>query len=97
MRTSDLVGKWISDPYDPETQENYGNVSLEFTDDGRLNYTIHLDDRDQKIFLNYELQGNMLITDQPSDPKREKTKISMLGDKLILEFGQKKSQYIRSS
>jgi hypothetical protein len=97
MKKSDLIGKWISDPYDAETQKNYGRVSLEFTDDGHLNYTRHLDDRDQKIFLNYKLQGNTLVTDQPSSPSVEKTKISMSGDQLVFEYDRKRSRFLRSA
>ncbi len=46
-----INGKWRTDPKDKKTFENYGNVSLEFSEDGKLTYTIHEEDKDQKMFL----------------------------------------------
>jgi hypothetical protein len=39
----ELLGAWMSDPTDLEGVEEFGNVSLEFTADGSLTYTIHAD------------------------------------------------------
>lgn len=68
-----LLGTWIQDPKDTESIRRFGNVRLHFTADGRLIYTILGEEKDQKIFLTYRVENNILITDQPSDPREERT------------------------
>lgn len=93
-----LVGQWRTDPKDKITFEKYGNVSLEFSEDGKLTYTIHEEDKDQKMFLTYRIQDEFLITDQPSKPSEEKTKFEFLPDgRLSLFFGGDESKYIKVS
>ena len=81
-----LLGTWISDPEDTESIRRFGNVRLHFTIDGRLIYTILGEEKDQKIFLTYRVENNILITDQPSDPREEQTKFRITaGGKLEQE------------
>lgn len=69
---------------------------MEFRPDGSLVYTIHGDDADQKILLSYRIQGNVLISDQPSSPKTTKTEF-LFGDdgRLALFFDDLPSFYRR--
>lgn len=72
-----LLGTWISDSEDIESIQKFGNVKLHFTEDGQLIYTIFNEHKDQKIFLTYRVENNVLITDQPSDPREERTKFQI--------------------
>src|ERR1043165_9258708 len=90
-----LFGVWNSDPLDPLTLEQYGNVTLEFKPDGQLIYTIHEKGSKQYIFLEYEVAENRLITNQPSTPEREETVFTIHGNRLELYFNGDRSCYIR--
>ena len=95
---SGLVGQWRTDPKDKITIEKYGNVTLEFSGDGKLIYTIHEEDKEQKMFLTYRIQGDFLISNQPSKPSEEKTKFKFTPNgKLLLFFGGDESKYIKVS
>jgi len=90
-----LLGIWISDP-EGVPPEQFQRIQMEFTEDGQLFYTIVGDDEDKVILLTYRIEGNTLITDQPSHPQEEKTKFSFTPDgKLLLVYGNEVSQYIR--
>ena len=75
-----LLGTWIRDPEDVESIRRFGNVKLHFTEDGQLIYTILGEEKDQKIFLTYRVENNVLITDQPSDPREERTNFRITED-----------------
>jgi hypothetical protein len=91
-----IVGKWRSDPDDPEAVRLYGDVSLDFSRNGALTYTIHAEGKRQIMLLTYRIDGDVLVTDQPSDPKEERTrfKITSAG-KLILEQEHRPATYVR--
>jgi hypothetical protein len=72
-----LVGAWRSDPEDLEAISQYGDVSLDFAQSGALTYTIHCEEKRQIILLTYRVEGDVLITDQPSDPKEQRTKFEI--------------------
>jgi hypothetical protein len=59
-----------------------------FHPDGRLVYEIHLQDRIQIMNLTCRISGNVIISDQPSHPKEERTVFSFddNGAMLVLEF-----------
>ena len=91
-----LVGRWKTDSRDKKTIEDFGNVTLEFLDDGQLTYIIHEKGKDQKMFLTYRIQGDTLITNQPSKPKEEETKFKFTSDaELSLYFGGEESRYVK--
>ena len=93
---SKIIGTWKLDPLDIKSQQVYGDVSLEFKDTGELIYTIHLKDKEQKVFMTYEIKDNLLLTDQPSNPYKEETEFRILPNgKLELCFGGIVSQYIK--
>lgn len=90
--SENVIGLWLSDPTDAE------RTTLEFGRDGRLTYTIVGKDTDQRIFLTYRIEGGVLITDQPSHPRQERTRIEFSDDgKLILTHGTKRSAYVREA
>jgi hypothetical protein len=57
MKTSDLMGNWVSDPHDEASIREYGSVSLEFSDDGRLFYTIHSEGKRRSCCSTTRLMG----------------------------------------
>jgi len=79
-----MEGLWKSDPNDIITQQHYGDVILEFKNNNQLIYTIHEEDKEQKTFMTYEVQGNFLITDQPSLPQKEQTEFSFNEKETVL-------------
>jgi hypothetical protein len=92
----DLVGKWMSDPGEVESIRNYGRVSLDFSDKGTLVYAIHASGKKEFIFLTWRVEGDVLVTDQPSAPKQERTKFSIdPGGKLSLLYADRRSVFVR--
>lgn len=91
-----LLGKWISEPGGSEIHESYEDTTLEFKQGGRLDYTIHGSEKDQKIFLTYRVEDNILITDQPSHPREERTPFMFAEDgRLVLVYGGQRYLYVR--
>lgn len=91
-----LIGKWRSDPDDPLTQANYGQVTQTFYEDGRLIYIIHSEEKDQVSRLIYRIDGDELVTDQPSAPAEHRTKFSFDDrGRLILEDEGEHSRFVR--
>jgi hypothetical protein len=93
---SKLVGKWQIDPSDQAALDRFGNVLLEFRNDGSLVYVVESDSKDQIIFLRFRIGGEDLITDQPSAPKEERTRFGFTEDgRLFLEHEQGRAHYMR--
>lgn len=91
-----LVGRWVTDPEDEVSRRDYGEVTLEFGEGGWLTYTIHGEASDQQILLTYTVADGMLITDQPSAPREERTAFRFTPDgKPILAYDGGESRYIR--
>jgi hypothetical protein len=91
-----LIGKWISDPKDSVTQKMYGNVEMDFQDNGDLVYIISTEKKDQIIRLKYWINGNSIISDQLSHPSRKETTFEITKDrKLHLTFENDKSVFVR--
>jgi hypothetical protein len=95
-RPIDLIGTWVSDPEDPASVREYGTVSMSFSPEGRLVYSVFSHDATQIILLNYRVERNVLITDQPSSRKEERTRFLLSDGKLILLYGDHKSTYVRA-
>jgi len=50
------------------------------------------------VNLTYRVEGQMVVTNQPSAPREERTRFRLTPQgKLILEFGGVESQYVRAS
>lgn len=63
-----LIGRWRQ--VSPANEES----TIEFTNDGKLIYSIHTGDKTQVINMVYEVSGDQIITDQPSNPQKEISK-----------------------
>ena len=75
-----FIGAWRIDPSDRWSLREYGNVSLQFENNGKLTYTIELPKKKQIMLLTYRVDGNWLVTDQPSHPKEERTEFYFTDD-----------------
>jgi hypothetical protein len=90
-----ILGLWRSDPEDITTQELYGDIMMEFMDDGRLIYTIKTEGKSELIFLTYSIIDNHLITNQSSAPQQEITFFKLSKDSLELNLYEIRTRYIR--
>lgn len=94
---SNLIGRWVADP-ESKSEGEMENSSLEFFEDGSLIYTIHEAESDQKALLVYKVNGDVLVTDQPSSPQREETRFLFNSDgKLVLDYGGSWSVYVKTT
>jgi hypothetical protein len=89
-----IIGVWRTDLTDELTKSEYGNATMEFTKDGNLIYLVH-SSNSVGVYMTYKIEGNTLITDQPSSPKEERTEFNVTGNRLELNFGGVKSKFIR--
>jgi len=80
-----ITGTWRSDPDDLEAIRMYGDVSLDFLPDGQLTYTVHSEGKRQIMLLTYRIEGDMLTTDQPSEPKEGDAHIKRKAAGLVSE------------
>ena len=93
-----LMGKWRLDPSDLKSLEEFGETGLEFKPDGSLVFTWFVGKgRRQIAFLTYRLDGQWLITNQPSSPREDRV-IAEISSKngLVLDRDGFRSFYVRS-
>jgi hypothetical protein len=76
---SRLVGRW-GGRVGPEA------VGIEFLPDGRLAYVIESEGKEQRMVLTWRVDGEDLVTNQPSAPREERTRIRWDRGGLVLEF-----------
>ena len=96
VQKTELVGTWKSDPNDSAASNAYGNVTLKFGADGTLLYIAHEPDRDQIMRLTYRTEPGFIVTDQPSEPRSERTEYHISEDGvLVLGFGGRTSRYVK--
>lgn len=71
-------------------------VELQFKDDGQLRYCVLVNDKWQIVKLAYRVDGNTLVTDQPSAPSEERTRFSFQADgALVLDYEGERTTYHR--
>jgi hypothetical protein len=96
MSANELEGSWMSDPNDAETQREFGRVTQIFRPDGRLTYITHSQTKDQVMLLTYRVDGNEIVTDQPSSPGEFRTRFHFDTDgTLVLEDGIQTFRFVR--
>jgi hypothetical protein len=72
-------------------------VTMEFGRDGGLTCTIHNEGKDQKMLLRYESVDGVIVTDQPSDPREERTRYRFtVSDELLLDYDGEVSTFRRA-
>lgn len=86
-----LIGRWESEAGAAE------RVTMEFSPDGTLVYTIHEAGKAQKMFLTFFTRDGLIITNQSSKPREDRTKYGFrVGDQLVLDYGGEVSVYVRA-
>jgi hypothetical protein len=94
---SNLIGSWNSDESDEATQKALGKVTMTFTKDSKLIYDIFEGGKQLRMNMVYKVQGDTIISDQPSHPQEQRTRYKIEnGDKLILDFESQKTIFNRS-
>ncbi|MDP9178987.1 MAG: hypothetical protein M3O61_15015 [Gemmatimonadota bacterium] len=88
-----LLGRWRSVAgVGPEL------VTIDFEGDGSLTYTIHGPSSDQKMLLRYTVEDGVIITDQPSAPREERTAYRITTDgQLVMLYSGEQSVFIRDA
>jgi hypothetical protein len=95
-RKLELTGRWVTDPEDHQSLREHGRISMEFLGDGRLFYTVHGDGNAHVMLLTYVVEGENIVTDQPSSPGKESTPYRLTEDgKLVLISEGYQSFYVR--
>lgn len=86
-----LVGCWhllrsAEEPFEPAEADFHG--------DGRLYYSVLSGERWQVMKLTYRIEGDFIVTEQPSAPREERTRFSVDSDgTLQLELGEKRNPF----
>lgn len=87
-----LLGCWHLISHD----ETDADVDMEFVSDGRLTYAIDGGDRWQVMRLTFRVEGNTIVSDQPSAPREERTRFRFGTDgSLILEQNGSETRFRR--
>ncbi len=91
--TKRLVGCWhLVRASDPEIER----AEADFREDGRLFYSVLSRDRWQVMKLTYRIEGNTIVTDQPSAARQERSHFDLAGDgTLMLELDGVRSWFRR--
>jgi len=95
--TSDerLLGTWRLVKSAGEIDSGDG-ITMTFMDNGRILYVIHRKDSDEIMNLVFTVDGDRLVTNQPSRPKAESTKFLFDGEgHLVLDYGGSKTWFAR--
>jgi hypothetical protein len=77
---SELLGRWQSDPSDEAITVKMGSIVQEFFPDGLLLYAARIGQKTVVMDLRYKLDGDWLVTDQPSSPREERSKVAFTED-----------------
>ncbi len=84
---SRIIGKWIAD------STEFSNSQMTFTSNGKLIYEITENGKVSIMNMIFETRGDLIISNQPSHPRIEKTKYSISGDLLTLDYNGVISKY----
>jgi hypothetical protein len=86
-----FVGEWRQVKPDPDPEA----IFISFQVDGSLRYQIE-GETVQHILLTWRIDGDVLVTDQPSAPRQERTRFRFLSpSQLILEREDESYTYER--
>lgn len=95
LAQSPLLGCWHLIFADPVLQMNEP-VELEFKPSGELLYSVDAGGRWQIMRLTFRVEGEVLVTDQPSDPREERTGFTLQDlYTLVLDYGGGKAIFSR--
>ena len=81
----DLLGVWQAE-----------GVEIVFRSDGTMDYTAIEPGKRQIMKLTYRIDGDEIISNQPSAPREERTKYSFENGTLVLVFDGERSTFRRA-
>ena len=85
-----LFGLWVSEPGAAE------RVTIDFGRDGEMVYTIHGEDKVQKIFREFTTRDGVIVTNQSSERRSDETQYEFAADgKLILSYQGQIARFVR--
>jgi hypothetical protein len=85
-----LIGRWRQ--VGPVADES----TMVFTNDGKLIYSVHTGAKTQVINMVYEVSGDQIITDQPSNPGKESSKFYFEPSGiLVVDYQGEKTRFMR--
>jgi len=97
LAQSPLLGCWHLRFADPALEMNEP-VELEFKPSGESIYSVDAGGRWQMMRLTFRLDGDVLITDQPSNPGEERTAFSLQDlYTLVLDYGGARAVFSRGN
>ena len=92
-----LVGRWKSDMNDEVTRSGVGAVIQEFFPDGLLMYAAQQNGQTAVLELRYRLDGEWLVTDQPSAPREDRARVALdAGGRLVIGSGSERVVFLRA-
>jgi hypothetical protein len=98
MTDNALLGTWVTDPTDEVTRERFGHLVMCFEADGSLTYTIRTEERDRIMLLRYRVERDVVITDQPSAPREERTQFGFTSEgRLVLNYRGFTAYFVRQA
>ena len=92
-----LVGEWRADPADAQARAEDGDATITFSTDGSLVYKIDSEASDSIIQMTWRVEDGSLITDQPSEPREERSAYNVTDDVLTLNFGGIESRWLKAA
>lgn len=86
-----VVGSWLLDPHEPCAVVPPGMFAMTFTRAGDLVYSQRWSEGIERIFLTYRIEHGQLVTDQPSDPREQRTPLALddAGRLLAYDLGER--------
>ena len=72
-------------------------IHMDFREDGSVLYEIYGDNHRQTILLTYRIEGDVLVTDQPTHPQEVRTAFRFEGERLVLTLAGIETTYERRS
>jgi hypothetical protein len=70
-------------------------IHVDFREDGSVLYEIYSDNRRQIILLTYRIEGDVLVTDQPTHPQEVRTAFRFKDGQLVLTLDGVETTYER--
>jgi hypothetical protein len=71
-------------------------VEITFQPDGRMRYVVQSGGKQQLMLLTWRVDGDAVVTNQPSHPREERTPFRFEGPELILVEGAAETRLTRS-
>jgi hypothetical protein len=87
-----ILGVW----YQIQDRDSESLIEIEFREDGKMYYSTLEGDKWQIIVLTYYIDGDSIVSNQPSDPREEQTLFSINKEQVLtLTYDKKSTRYRR--